>query len=290
MNKQIFVIIILGFFVKGLSASSDSLAICRLQQQVMRLQNELKSQKNDFSKSILQSTAKMDSLQQQVAVQNRIIATLADSLNIKITQNEQNTKQKIAIVETRYAMSLRGGIIGGIVLLLLAVTLFAWLYRKQRANRADIILQLEKQRKNVDEQLVQQFSQHTEILQSLSAHHSQYSISNSQLEIDHSLALKLADEITLMERNIALMDASTKGLKQLNRSISTLKDNLIANDYQMPELLGKPYTEGLNATIINSIENENLAKNTTIITKIIKPQVNYHNKMIQAAEIEVSVN
>jgi hypothetical protein len=106
---------------------------------------------------------------------------------------------------------------------------------------------------------------------------------------DHSLALKLADEITLMERNISLMDASTKGLKQLNRSIGKLKDNLAANGYEIPELLGKPYNDGMKAIITNTVQDETLEHGVELITKIIKPQVNYQDKMIQAAQIEVSV-
>jgi hypothetical protein len=85
------------------------------------------------------------------------------------------------------------------------------------------------------------------------------------------------------------MDANTKGLKQLNRSIGKLKDNLAANGYEIPELLGKPYNDGMNAIITNTIQDENLEHGVEKITKIIKPQVNYQDKMIQAAQIGVSV-
>ncbi|CAI8312671.1 MAG: Uncharacterised protein [Cryomorphaceae bacterium] len=36
------------------------------------------------------------------------------------------------------------------------------------------------------------------------------------------------------------------------------------------------------------IEDENLKKGESIITRIIKPQINYKGKLIQAAQIEVS--
>jgi hypothetical protein len=40
------------------------------------------------------------------------------------------------------------------------------------------------------------------------------------------------------------MDSKTKGLKQLQASVGKLKDNLSANGYEMPELLGKQFHQG----------------------------------------------
>jgi hypothetical protein len=147
---------------------------------------------------------------------------------------------------------------------------------------------LEKTKSSVEEKLVKEFAKQAEIMGSLTKT-LQATPTVANAEPDHSLALKLADEITLMERNISLMDSSTKGLKQLNRSIGKLKDNLAANGYEIPELLGKPYNEGLKAIITNTIQDENLEKGVELISKIIKPQVNFNDKMIQAAQIEVSV-
>ena len=108
-------------------------------------------------------------------------------------------------------------------------------------------------------------------------------------EPDHSLALKVASEINLIERNINLMDAKTKGLKQLQASVGKLKDNLSANGYEIPELLGKQFHQGMKVIVTSSIPDENLEKGSEIISKIIIPQVNFNDKMIQTAQIEVSV-
>jgi hypothetical protein len=103
------------------------------------------------------------------------------------------------------------------------------------------------------------------------------------------LALKVADEITLIERNISHMNKDTKGLKPLIRAIERLKDNLLSKGYEIPELLGKPFIEGMKITIITSIPDENLEKGRDLITKIIKPQVNFNEKLIQMAQVEVTV-
>ena len=85
------------------------------------------------------------------------------------------------------------------------------------------------------------------------------------------------------------MDTGTKGLKQLSRSVDKIKDNLSANGYEIPALLGKPFNQGMKIVPVSTIPDENLETGVEIISKVIKPQVNYNDKMIQAAQIEVSV-
>ena len=111
---------------------------------------------------------------------------------------------------------------------------------------------------------------------------------NKSEEIDHSLALKVADEIVRINKNLSNMDSNTKGLKQLSASVKRIEDNFAANGYDMPEILNKPFDPRMKMTA-NMVEDENLEKGTEIITKIIKPQVNYKGVMIQSAQVEVSV-
>jgi hypothetical protein len=106
---------------------------------------------------------------------------------------------------------------------------------------------------------------------------------------DHSLALKLADEINRMEKNLSLMDKSVKGHRQLTRGVSRLKDNLAANGYEITNLLGKSYNDGMKISA-TFIMDDSLEKNTQIISGVIKPQILFNGKLIQAAQIEVSQN
>ena len=68
-----------------------------------------------------------------------------------------------------------------------------------------------------------------------------------------------------------------------------MKDNLLANGYELVDMLGKPYNDGMKVTA-NFIEDEDLEEGTQIITGIIKPQINFNGKMIQSAQITVSQN
>jgi hypothetical protein len=108
-------------------------------------------------------------------------------------------------------------------------------------------------------------------------------------EEDHSLALKVADEVVRIEMNLARMDPAIKGHKQLLKAVERIRNNFLANGYEMVEMLGKPYTEGMKVTA-NFVPDDTIPAGTQLITGIIKPQVNYQGRMIQAAQITVSQN
>lgn len=106
---------------------------------------------------------------------------------------------------------------------------------------------------------------------------------------DHSLALKVADEVARIELNMSRMDSSIRGYKQLSKAVGRIKDNFNANGYEIVDMLGKPYNEGMKV-IAEFVLNEDLEDGAQIITGITKPQVNYNGQMIQAAQITVSQN
>jgi hypothetical protein len=290
MKKQILSLIFLFASLTVAAQIPDSTAFAQLQQQVAKLQTELKNQKADFSKQISSANEQIKSLQNEIVGQKQTVTVLADSLGVKINETATNAETQIAGVSENVGEKTIFAIIGGIALLLLSVALFLWLLFKRKADSANIVKQLEEQKSTIETRLVKEYSTQADVLENLLKTIRELHVSTADGgEPDHSLALKLADEITLMERNISLMDSSTKGLKQLTRSIGKLKDNLAANGYEIPELLGKPYNEGLKCQIINTIQDENIGQGVQIISKIIKPQVNYQDKMIQAAQIEVSI-
>lgn len=106
---------------------------------------------------------------------------------------------------------------------------------------------------------------------------------------DHSLALKVADEIVRIELNMSRMDSSIRGYKQLAKAVERIKDNFKANGYEIVDMLGKSYNEGMKVTA-NFVADEDLEEGKQIITGITKPQINYNGQMIQAAQITVSQN
>ena len=105
---------------------------------------------------------------------------------------------------------------------------------------------------------------------------------------DHSFAKRVADEIVRITTNLSRMDESVKGHRQLSASVRKLEQTLNANKYELADLLNKPYDEGMNLQAI-FVEDDSIAAGKSIITRIIKPQINYKGKLIQAAQVEVSV-
>jgi len=112
---------------------------------------------------------------------------------------------------------------------------------------------------------------------------------NIPRQTDHSLALKVADELVRIEANLARMDSSIKGYRQLLRAVERIKSNFLANGYEIVDMLGEPYHEGMKV-VANFITDETLERNQQRITGIIKPQINYNGTMIQSAQITVSQN
>ena len=106
-------------------------------------------------------------------------------------------------------------------------------------------------------------------------------------QIDHSFAFRVADEIIRLQLNLSRMDESVKGYKQIKASVRKLEQSLNSNHYELEDLLNKPYDNGMNLQA-SFVEDENLNENESIITRIIKPQINYKGKLVQAAQVEVS--
>ena len=108
-------------------------------------------------------------------------------------------------------------------------------------------------------------------------------------EPDHSLVVKLADEIARIETNLSKMDKSVKGYKQLVQAKDRMINNVRANGYEIISLLGQEYNDGMQFPA-RFVPDESLPEGKRIITGMIKMQVNYNGKMIQPAEIVVSQN
>ena len=106
-------------------------------------------------------------------------------------------------------------------------------------------------------------------------------------EVDHSFAKRVADEIVRISTNLSRMDTSIRGHKQLSASVRKLEQSLNSNSYELEALLNKPYDNGMNLQA-NFVIGENLKEGESIITRVIKPQINFKGKLIQAAQVEVS--
>jgi chromosome segregation ATPase len=266
-----------------------------LKTSIQSLQKENESLKKEIgtlNTKLSNANKSIDSLRNQTQVNSNTINQTSKDLGSKITTTETNANQKISAVDESLNKNSLYSIIGVLSAILLSGLLYWLVSKRQQTDKTDFIEKLSKTKSSIEESLVKEFGKQTELMDSqlhLIEQHKTTLQATPNAEPDHSLALKVASEINLIERNINLMDSKTKGLKQLQASVGKLKDNLSANGYEMPELLGKQFHQGMKVIVTSSIPDENLEKGSEIISKILIPQVNYNDKMIQTAQIEVSV-
>lgn len=297
-NKLTLLLLLFSLFGAFAQVTKEELdkEIKPLTQKVKSLEKEnnfLKSELNTVNSNVVDLKQKLTSLEGQVETNSSEIKNTNTDLSGKISSSETTTNQKFTQVGNSLSKNSLWSIIGILVAIIVSGLVYWLVSKRQTTDKTDLIEKLSKTKSSIEETLISEFGKQTELMETqiklVEEQNKSIPASVKETEIDHSLALKVADEITLIERNISLMDPSVKGLKQLARSIAKLKDNLLANGYELPELLGKNYHQGMKVIVSSSIPDENLDAGVEIITKVMKPQVNYKDKMIQTAQIEVSV-
>ncbi|MDE0260485.1 MAG: hypothetical protein OXR82_19125 [Gammaproteobacteria bacterium] len=105
---------------------------------------------------------------------------------------------------------------------------------------------------------------------------------------DHDLALGVCNEVNRIEKNLAAMDASVRGHRQLSGCVRRVKENLRVHRYDITELLGRDYDGGMHVEA-DFVEDEDLTPGRQVITRINRPEVRYADKIIQNASVKVSV-
>ena len=263
---------------KNIQTTNDK--IQSLQDKNATLENKLIS----TNKTLSHQSALIESLTLELSKTNNNISALADSLNINITSTREQIETNSETINQTIAKKTQTGvwifIAIGIVLIILAL-IFGILI----ARRKNEVESLSAKADKINEEIVNRMSAEMNELQSISKQIA--SLSNTDSE--QALIKTLADRITFMEMTLYKMDSSVRGHKQLSKSIKQIKDNLLANGYELVDMLGKDYHNGMKVTA-NFIEDEDLPQGKQVITGIIKPQINYKGKMIQSAQITVSQN
>lgn len=293
------IIYVISLVLLSISVSaSDSSEIVSLQKEVSRLKTEIQQihQENvNIKKLCLQQANDVDSLRnihqqklnnidslyEQQKVQADGLNTLADKVGADLTE----TNKKIDV-------SANVGACGIFIALIMLVVVYLVLRKKilRGSSSIDKIKaaqeSLETAQKSLQEESVKLDSKLVELLEKQVINQSE---SCTDEQSDHTLALKVADEIVRIETNLSRMDETVKGYKQLKKAVERIRTNFLANGYEIVEMLGKPYNEGMKV-VANFVSDDTLRDGEQKITGIIKPQINYKGKMIQSAQITVSQN
>lgn len=312
--KTYFQILLLAFFwltsviANGQQPDPELQKIQTRLQQIERanlqVSKQIKATENRLSGKLATATDSLTELKNDLAEANKTIKLIRQELDHKISKAEKTADGKIASITTSLSQNTLYGIIAVLIIALLSVGLFA-LLRSQFVRRNTDLSEsidltnrtLEKQHSSLSDSIQttkkaleeEGIRLDTKLADILEAQLSLLKNTPAQAKTDHSLALKMADEINRIQKNLNHMDPSTKGLKQLNGAVRRILENFESNGYKLVELLNKPYDQGMNAIAVFR-PDEQLKADEKIISKIIKPQVNFRGVMIQSAEIEVSFN
>ena len=248
-----------------------------LKKRVTSLENMMKSLQGE-SESI---ATRVSGTETGLAQTESAIRDTKTGLESQIQQTNSAVSNQNVSVKKK---TIWGLIIAFLVLALSALLTFL-LNRKGNAK----INALQGKAEKLNEEIVNRMSSEVDEIQKIATSIGTLSAAGASSQNEQDLIKALADRITFMEMTLYRMDPSVRGYKQLTKSISQMKNNLLANGYEIVDMLGKPYHEGMKVTA-NFVEDEDIEQGQQIITGIIKPQINYQGQMIQAAQITVSQN
>lgn len=284
--KRFIITILIGISITA--NANDSLKIIHLQREVSNLKvavSQLRQENGELQKEMqsfcLEQKVGADSLSKKQELQADGLNTLADKISSDLTE----TNKKIDV-------SANVAACGIFIALVLLVIIYLMLRKKIHRGSSSIdkikVAQesLEAAQKAMQEESVKLDNKLMVLLDKQVVAQPE---TNTDSQPDHSLALKVADEIVRIETNLSRMDESVKGYKQLKKAVERIRTNFLANGYEIVEMLGNPYNEGMKV-VANFVSDDTLAEGEQKITGIIKPQINYKGKMIQSAQITVSQN
>ena len=309
--KKIFTILMLAVIgcqfanAKSINDNTDKIEAlegkcCILQKKQVKADNNLRKliESQHVAERKIQTLAKeneaqrlaIDSLQDKCKSLEEAQSTDREKINGKIDATDNNVRTNQDLLQSR---TLYGVIVVIVVLAIIVVIAYRLAKRIKSGNstigdvrKAQDALQVAQTK--MQEESVKLDNQLLAIVQKqLDA--SVPSANKTTGEPDHSLVVKLADEIARIETNLSKMDKSVRGYKQLVQAKDRMINNVRANGYEIISLLGQEYNDGMQFQT-RFVPDESLPEGKRIITGMIKMQVNYNGKMIQPAEIVVSQN
>jgi hypothetical protein len=265
-------------------------------KEIDGLTSKVKSQQSTITQQrniVIDLSSKVDSLSSLIETNRSNINTLADNLGTKIQETGQQAETRISELGGDVEKNRLYWIIASLVTLLLGAMMYLFLGKRIKSSQTDVETQIRNTKKSLEEESLKLDNKLIEVLETqlkVQQEESKNQPTTTSEKTDHSLALKVADEIVRMHKNISKMDSNIKGLKPVEKGIERIQANFAANGYEMINLLNQEYDERINCDVINFTTDETLPKGTRIINAIIKPQVNYNGVLIQRAQVDVSQN
>jgi len=313
MKRQItFAIILfssLGAFAQVTQEDLEK-EIKPLTQKVNSLQSEnskLKSEIGNLNLKLSNAKKSIDSLRTKTQDNSNAITQNANQLGIQIKEIGEKNEGKITEVSDSLSKNSLYGIIGVLSAILLSGLLYWLLSKRQQTDRteidgklenktstlkSDVISEIEKTKKELKQENIKLDLKLIEVLENqLKGNNVGKVVENTDdnSTIDHSIPLKVADEITRINAYANTLDPNSQDAKALKSSVKRLINTFRASQYEIIDLLGQKYDDGMKVSVISYIPDEKIQKGEEVISRIIKPLVKYKGEQIQAAQVDVSI-
>jgi phenylalanyl-tRNA synthetase alpha subunit len=302
MRKLLLTITAIGIFGIASFAQAKNDTIQQLQNSIEKLEgvnNKLTVQLNTANSNIqkiekkLSATAdSLNILKENLANTNNNLQTIADNLGVKIQQTSEKASADFSSLNAKVGKNTLYWIIAVLFIALLSVLLFGWLKKQLSKEKIGLSDQIKKTSETLRDEQIKLDGQLIKLLDTqMQLMNAERQASSAKAEeIDHSLALKVADEIVRIEKNINRLEGNEKEIKPILKGLERIRDNFAASGYEMVQLLNKEYDDRMNVDVINFINDKNIPTGKRIITKVIRPQVNFQGVLKQKAQVDVSQN
>ena len=298
MNKVVLALSLLASITCYANEPEDdihafTLRVQQLEQKIEQLSSDVHATQNSTASlkhEVSSVNDKISALEMKSdSIDNNLMNKIQSNINLTNSNHDAASKQ-IQEVGTESKSEIHKlsvwGSLATIALLIIACAIY-FILRRGIAKSSDAITAIRKAQNNLQEESVKLDTRLVDILdKQLNIDKIQ---NNASAGIDHSLALKVADEITRIEVNLARMDSSVKGYKQLTKAVDRIKNNFQANGYDIVTYMGQTYNEGMRINA-DFVVDEELPDGTRTITSVSKPQVHYKGELIQKATVTVTQN
>lgn len=297
MRRAILITGVIAIFSAVSVAQTKNDTIQQLQRQIVNLENlnsRLSAQVNAANSNIKKIESRLSSaadsmnvLKNELALTNNNLKAVANKLELQFRQLSDKSDSDFSVLSKRISNNTLYWILAIVATILFPTILFRWLRSRLTMVKTELSDQIKNTSEAIREDILKLDNQ---VFWSFDFQKKLIKTEQNESEdIDHSLALKVADEIIRIQKNLRSMDPESKGLKQLEFAVDRIQDNFKENGYEMVELINKPYDQGMKVSA-KFKSDDTLKPGEQIITRIIKPQVNYNDVIIQEAQVEVSIS
>ena len=259
MKRIILLVALFGtttLFAQTQNENSIVNDVTAIQKNIEKQNKEIESLKTKIGtqssqlQGLLQQTENFklqnDSLSKKIETNSVNISSIAEDLGTKIQTSETNAKESISKLDKDVEKNRLYWIIGTLITLILGGLVYWLLGKRIATSQTDVESQIRNTKKSLEEESLKLDAQLLDII------NSQLKIKETETdkpvsgEKDHSLVLKVADEVTRILMNLEVMDKEIKGYKHLKKYSESILDNLKAYGYEIPQLIGMNYNSGMN--------------------------------------------